>query len=79
MNYQKANLAGIPTVAATLREALDSLDKDRDFLKEGGVFTDNLIDAYISLKWMKFFNLSIHLTLLNLKCIIQYSLFSNIF
>ncbi len=43
-------LAGIPTVAATLREALDNLDKDRGFLKEGGVFTDNLIDAYISLK-----------------------------
>ena len=43
-------LAGIPTVAATLREALDCLDKDREFLKEGGVFTDNLIDAYISLK-----------------------------
>ena len=43
-------LTGIPTVAATLREALDCLDKDREFLKEGGVFTDNLIDAYISLK-----------------------------
>ena len=46
----ESELTGIPTVAATLREALDSLDKDRGFLKEGGVFTDNLIDAYISLK-----------------------------
>ena len=46
----ESELSGIPTVASTLREALASLDKDRDFLKEGGVFTDNLIDAYISLK-----------------------------
>ena len=45
-----SELKGIPTVSSSLREALDSLDKDRDFLKAGNVFTDNLIDAYISLK-----------------------------
>ena len=44
------DLKGIPTVSASLRESLDSLDKDRDFLKAGNVFTDNLIDSYISLK-----------------------------
>ena len=44
------DLKGIPTVSASLREALDSLDKDREFLKAGNVFTDNLIDSYISLK-----------------------------
>ena len=43
-------LKGVPTVCGSLREALDSLDKDRDFLKAGNVFTDNLIDAYIGLK-----------------------------
>ena len=36
--------------AGSLREALDSLDKDRDFLKMGGVMTDDMIDAYIELR-----------------------------
>jgi len=43
-------LKDIPTVAGSLREALDALDKDRDFLKAGGVFDDDQIDAYIALK-----------------------------
>jgi glutamine synthetase len=30
--------------------ALEELDKDREFLKKGGVFTDDVIDAYIALK-----------------------------
>jgi len=41
----------LPTVAAGLDVALDALDKDRDFLKAGNVFTDNMIDAYIGLKY----------------------------
>jgi glutamine synthetase len=40
----------IPRVAYSLDEALEELDKDRDFLKEGGVFSDDMIDAYIELK-----------------------------
>ncbi|MBR9866707.1 MAG: glutamate--ammonia ligase [Oceanospirillales bacterium] len=40
----------IPTVAASLEEALDALDNDRAFLTAGGVFTDDMIDAYIKLK-----------------------------
>ena len=40
----------IPTVCHSLDQALDCLDKDRDFLKVGGVFTDDTIDAYIALK-----------------------------
>ncbi len=43
-------LAGIPTVCGSLREALDSLDAGRDFLKKGDVMTDDMIDAYIELK-----------------------------
>ncbi|MBB3974421.1 glutamine synthetase [Hansschlegelia beijingensis] len=43
-------LRKIPTVCGSLREALQSLDKDREFLKKGGVFTDDQIDSFIELK-----------------------------
>jgi glutamine synthetase len=43
-------LKNVPTVCGSLREALESLDKDRAFLKKGDVFTDDLIDSYIDLK-----------------------------
>jgi glutamine synthetase len=33
-----------------LREALQSLDKDRAFLKAGDVFSDDQIDSFIELK-----------------------------
>ncbi|WP_444996567.1 glutamate--ammonia ligase [Aliikangiella sp. IMCC44359] len=42
--------AEIPTVASSLEEALDSLDKDREFLTRGNVFSDAFLDAYIELK-----------------------------
>jgi glutamine synthetase len=45
-----AELKNIPTVCGSLREALESLSADRDFLKKGGVFSDDLIDSYIELK-----------------------------
>ncbi|THB68672.1 MAG: glutamate--ammonia ligase [Gammaproteobacteria bacterium] len=40
----------IPQVCYSFDEALEALDQDREFLKVGGVFTDDLIDAYIELK-----------------------------
>jgi glutamine synthetase len=40
----------IPTVCSSLDQALESLDKDRAFLKAGGVFSDDFIDAYIETK-----------------------------
>ena len=40
----------IPTVCASLEEAVANLDKDREFLTRGGVFSDDWIDAYIALK-----------------------------
>ncbi len=40
----------IPQVAGSLREALDSLKADHEFLTHGNVFTDDMIEAYIELK-----------------------------
>ncbi|GJD52231.1 Glutamine synthetase [Methylobacterium crusticola] len=45
-----AELKEIPTVCGSLREALSSLDADREFLKAGGVFNDDFIDSFIELK-----------------------------
>ncbi len=46
----KEEALSIPTVAASLEQALEALNSDREFLKAGGVFSDDLIDAYIDLK-----------------------------
>jgi glutamine synthetase len=43
----------IPTVCFSLEQALEELDADRAFLKVGGVFTDDVIDAYIRLKTLE--------------------------
>ena len=43
-------LKKIPTVCGSLREALENVSKDRQFLKTGGVFSDDFIDSYIELK-----------------------------
>ncbi|MGH8524749.1 MAG: glutamate--ammonia ligase [Gammaproteobacteria bacterium] len=42
--------AEIPKVCHAFDQALAALDNDRGFLKAGGVFTDDVIDAYIKLK-----------------------------
>lgn len=43
-------LAGIPTVCGSLREAMEELQKDMDYLLAGDVFTKDQIMAYIGLK-----------------------------
>jgi glutamine synthetase len=45
-----AELAEVPTVAGSLREALESLAADHDFLLKGDVFSKDQIDSYIELK-----------------------------
>lgn len=45
-----AELANVPTVCGSLREALDSLEADMDFLLKGDVFSRDQIEAYIELK-----------------------------
>ncbi|RQP04403.1 MAG: type I glutamate--ammonia ligase [Paracoccus sp. BP8] len=44
-------LAEIPTVCGSLREALEELEKDMDFLLVGDVFTRDQLEGYIKLKW----------------------------
>ncbi|WP_338331801.1 type I glutamate--ammonia ligase [Acetobacter sp. LMG 32666] len=44
-------LKQIPTVAGSLREALEALSADHEFLLAGGVFTKDQIESYITLKW----------------------------
>ena len=43
-------LEGIPTVCGSLREAMEELRADHDYLLAGDVFTKDQIDAYIDLK-----------------------------
>jgi glutamine synthetase type I len=40
----------VPNVCSSLDMALEHLDKDREFLTRGGVFSNDMIDAYIALK-----------------------------
>ena len=42
--------AAIPQVCHSFDQALESLNADREFLTAGGVFTDDMIDAFIALK-----------------------------
>ena len=44
-------LAEVPTVCGSLREALDSLRDDHEFLLKGNVFTKDFIDAYLDLRY----------------------------
>ena len=44
-------LSEVPTVCGSLREALDSLLADHDFLLKGDVFSKDQIEAYVELKW----------------------------
>lgn len=50
----------IPQVCGSLREALEALDADRDFLKKGGVMDDDQINAYIELKMEEVERLQLH-------------------
>jgi glutamine synthetase len=50
----------VPEVCGSLNEALAALDKDRAFLKKGGVMDDDFIDAYIALKTEEVQRLQLH-------------------
>ena len=44
-------LAAIPTVCGSLREALHSLENDNEFLLQGDVFSVDQLEGYMDLKW----------------------------
>jgi glutamine synthetase len=52
----------IPTVAENLEVALKALEDDHEFLTKGGVFTKEMLDAYIALKKeeVERYNVSVH-------------------
>ncbi|MDY6787194.1 MAG: glutamine synthetase, partial [candidate division WOR-3 bacterium] len=53
MNMEQASADirdNISSCPSSLSEALEALENDRDFLLKGGVFTDDVIDAFIAYK-----------------------------
>jgi glutamine synthetase len=42
--------AKVPKVCHSLEQSLDELNKDREFLTRGGVFSNDMLDAYVALK-----------------------------
>ncbi len=52
-------LKDVPTVAGSLREALQALEADHDFLLAGDVFDKDQIDGYLALKWQEVYALDL--------------------
>ena len=48
-----AELELVPTVCGSLREALECLAADHDYLLQGNVFTKDQIEAYADIKWQE--------------------------
>jgi len=46
-----AELKEVPTVCGSLRQALEALEADHDFLLAGDVFDSDQIEGYLKLKW----------------------------
>ncbi len=48
--FEEENLSKVKMTHGKLNETLDALEADHDFLLEGGVFTSDLLEAFISYK-----------------------------
>ncbi len=48
--FHEENISQVEMTVGKLNEALDALEADHAFLLEGGVFTKDVLDAYISYK-----------------------------
>ena len=49
--FEDENMAKVTTTVGKLNEALEALEADKAFLLEGGVFTEDLLQAFISYKY----------------------------
>lgn len=49
--FEDKNMSKVTTTVGKLNEALDALEADKAFLLEGGVFTEDLLQAFISYKY----------------------------
>jgi glutamine synthetase len=48
--FDEENISKVTMTVGKLNEAIDALNADRDFLLEGGVFTNDLLDAFVEYK-----------------------------
>ena len=49
-HLSKEEMAKVPSACGSLREALAALSENHGFLLKGGVFSKDIIDAFIALK-----------------------------
>ncbi len=49
--FHDENMSNVTMTVGKLNEALDALEADHDFLLEGGVFTKDVLDAFIAYKY----------------------------
>ena len=49
--FEQENIDQVELTVAKLNEALEALEEDHDFLTKGGVFTEDLLEAYIEYKY----------------------------
>ena len=50
MIYHQKSLVDVPTVCSSLEQAMDTFERDHEFLLQGDVFTRDFINNYISMK-----------------------------
>lgn len=50
----------LPTVSGSLRESLKALENDHDYLTKGGVFSKELIESHLEMRWKEFHRLAHH-------------------
>ena len=50
----------LPTVSGCLKESLQALENDHEYLTRSGVFSKELIDSHLEMKWKEFYRMAHH-------------------